>query len=184
MAQSNIHKFSKKKPRDEEQSLEQQHGSHKAHKAQDSTLLSLLASSGSAPALWGCPSGKPAKHSTASAGSSLTSFLIKQGQQQAPVASAGSRGQHKSKKVDHRTWAPKQAASSSSSRGLLVLGGGTHEEAAAAAASHAAGSRRAPRARQLYNFYEDGAGQWDDETIGIEGADTELKWEGIGSTML
>eukprot|EP00967_Tisochrysis_lutea_P062006 scaffold79518_cov19-Tisochrysis_lutea.AAC.1 len=258
MAQSNIHHFSKKRQRDDakEQSLEQ-YRNNKAHKAQvhhegkNSTLLSLLSSNtaGCAP--------KPAKHCTAKAGTSLTSFLRKQEQQQQhdPAPNTGSRGRqagvllehdsclshllsqselawlcalctstivlmipgpppppsgrtnfspcpHQGKKLDRRTLAPKGAASSSSSRGLLVLGRSTHEEAAAAAAGHAAGSRRNPRARQLFNFYEDGAGQWvrskqavlgggppnakcsDDETIGIEGADAELKWEGIGTTML
>mmetsp|Transcript_28319 Transcript_28319/g.72767 ORF Transcript_28319/g.72767 Transcript_28319/m.72767 type:complete len:188 (-) Transcript_28319:506-1069(-) len=187
MAQSNIHHFSKKRQRDDakEQSLEQ-YRNNKAHKAQvhhegkNSTLLSLLSSNtaGCAP--------KPAKHCTAKAGTSLTSFLRKQEQQQQhdPAPNTGSRGPHQGKKLDRRTLAPKGAASSSSSRGLLVLGRSTHEEAAAAAAGHAAGSRRNPRARQLFNFYEDGAGQWDDETIGIEGADAELKWEGIGTTML
>lgn len=43
--------------------------------------------------------------------------------------------------------------------------------------------RTAAEEPRRFNHYDDGAGSWDCDTIGIEGGDDcDLRWEGLGST--
>ncbi|KXZ48160.1 hypothetical protein GPECTOR_30g256 [Gonium pectorale] len=74
----------------------------------------------------------------------------------------------------------------------MVLGDSSRRAAAKRAGLDAERLRqlRAVRARRgedpagrRFNHWDDGAGSWDCDTIGIDGADEcNLRWEGVGST--